>query len=113
MRAERLRRTKDIRVVRERGQQQSDRHFSIRAAANDRGVVRVAVASPRSIGGAVARNRARRRVREAIRVLLRERVSAPGTDIFVVARPPALDASADDLRAAVRRQLEAVLGSGR
>lgn len=57
------------------------------------------------------RNRARRRVREAIRVLLRERRAAPGTDIFVVTRPPALDAPPADLRGALARQLEGALGA--
>lgn len=110
MRAERLRRTKDIELVRAGGEVRSDRHFTLRARGNGLDVVRIAVASPRALGGAVRRNRARRRVREAIRVHLRERRAAPGTDLFVVARPPALDAPVETLRAAVARQLEAVLG---
>jgi len=109
MRAERLRRTRDIENVRAGGVARADAHFTMRALRNGRGVVRVAVAAPRSLGTAVRRSRARRRVREAIRVLLRERASAPGADIFVVARRPALDAPAAVLRAAVARELEAVL----
>jgi len=113
MRTERLRRTRDIELVREGGEMRSDRHFTLRARRNGLDVVRVAVASPRALGGAVRRNRARRRVREAIRVMLRSRTSAPGTDLLVVARGPALEVQHDTLRAAVERQLDAVLGASR
>jgi len=111
MRAERLRRTKDIELVRASGDVMSDRHFSIRCRRNDLDVVRVAVASPRSIGGAVMRNRARRRVREALRAVLQDRASAPGTDLFVVARRAALDAPYADLRGALARRLDVALGA--
>jgi len=110
MRAERLRRTKDIELVRSGGDVRSDRHFTLRARRNGLAVVRVAVASPRALGTSVRRNRARRRVREAIRTLLRERSAAPGTDLFVVARQPALDAPSKAHREAVARELDAVLG---
>lgn len=110
MRAERLRRTKDIEVVRAQGALTVDPHFTIRAKANGLGVVRVAVASPRAIGTAVRRNRARRRVREAIRMLLARRRAAPGTDLLVIARAGALTAAASALREAVASRLEDVLG---
>lgn len=110
MRVDRLRRTADIEIVRERGHQRIDRHFTLRSRANGRGVVRLAVTAPRSVGGSVRRNRTRRRVREAIRTQLRGRDAAPGTDLFVVARPAALDAPADALRAAVRRHIDDALG---
>ena len=110
MRSERLRRTRDIEIVRESGEMSSDRHFTMRTRPNELAVVRVAVASPRSVGNAVRRSRARRRLREAIRVLLRERSAAPGTDLLVVARASALDAPFVDLRASLARRLDAVLG---
>ncbi len=110
MRAERLRLTKDIELVRASGEQRSDRHFSVRARPNSFGTVRLAVAASRALGGAVRRNRARRRVREAVRSHLRERTSAPGTDLLVVARPAALKAAAAHLREAVARQIDPLLG---
>lgn len=113
MRAERLRRTKDIQLAREGGEVRSDRHFTLRARRNGLDTVRIAVASPRSLGGAVLRNRARRRVRETIRTLLLSRSAAPGTDLFVIARRPALDAPPDALRAALARQLDRVLSDPR
>jgi ribonuclease P protein component len=111
VRAERLRRTKDIELVREGGEMRADRLFTMRARPNGLDVVRVAVASPRSIGVATRRNRARRRVREAIRSLLQARRAARGTDLFVVARPQALDAPGEALRAALAKHLDAVLGA--
>ena len=110
MRAERLRRTRDIEIVRESGEMSSDRHFSMRARRNELTVVRVAVASPRSVGNAVQRSRARRRVREAMRLLLRERAAAPGTDLLVVTRATAVDAPFGEIREALARRLDAVLG---
>ncbi len=111
MRAMRLRRTRDIELVRESGEMRSDPLFTMRTRRNGLAVVRLAVASPRSLGTAVRRSRARRRVREAIRQLLAARRDAPGTDLFVVARPSALEAPPDALRSAVARQLEAALGA--
>ena len=111
MRAERLRRTKDIQIVRETGEMRSDRHFTMRARRNGLEIVRVAVASPRSLGPAVRRSRARRRVREGIRVLLRDRSAAPGTDLLVVTRTTAADAPFPELTEALARHLGAVLGA--
>jgi ribonuclease P protein component len=107
----RLRRTKDIELVREGGEMRSDRLFTMRVRPNGLDVVRVAVASPRSVGVATLRNRARRRVREALRRLLQARRAARGTDLFVVARPPAVDAPAEAIRAALARALDAALGT--
>ena len=109
MRAERLRHTKDIEIVRESGEMSSDPHFTMRARRNGLASVRLAVSSPRSLGTAVRRSRARRRVREAVRAFLRERGSAPGTDLLVVARAPAVDAPFGHLRDAIARRLDAVL----
>ncbi|MBI2773061.1 MAG: ribonuclease P protein component [Chloroflexi bacterium] len=111
MRAERLRRTRDIELVRRSGDVRSDRHFTVRSRRNGLDVVRVAVASPRAVGGAVTRSRARRRVREAIRTQLLARSAAPGTDLLVVTRAPAVDAPAALLREAVSRHLDAVLAT--
>jgi len=109
MDAARLRRTRDIAAVRAMRPALSDRHLSARAIPNDLGVARIAVAVPREVGTAVLRNRARRRLREAVRVALRERAGA-GADIVLVARKPAISAPAHDLGASVRAALDAALG---
>jgi ribonuclease P protein component len=110
MHAARLRRGEDIARVRAEGVARNDKLFSLRALPTDRATVRVAVAASRAVGGAVQRNRARRRVREAVRLALAVRPSPrTGADIVVTVRPAALDAAPADVRGAVERQLDAVL----
>ena len=88
----------------------NDTLFSLRALSTDGPTVRVAVAASRAVGGAVQRNRARRRVREAVRTVLAARPDpASGADLVVTVRKAALDAPAALVRGAVARQLEALL----
>jgi len=87
----------------------NDTLFSLRALSTDGSTVRLAVAASRGVGGAIQRNRARRRVREAIRVALAARPDGRnGIDLVVIARKAALDAPAADVRSAVERQLASV-----
>lgn len=111
MHAARLRRGEDIARVRAEGIARNDKLFSLRALKNDELSVRVAVSSSRGVGGAVKRNRARRRIREAVRIALRDRGPArgPGMDLVWLARPAALLASARDVRSAVERELGRLL----
>jgi ribonuclease P protein component len=110
MHAARLRRGEDIARVRAEGVARNDKLFSLRALSSDQPTVRVAVAASRAVGGAVKRNRARRRVREALRVALGARLSVTmGADLVLMARPAALDAPAADLRGAIVRELDRVL----
>ena len=62
---------------------------------NDLPVARLGVAATRKLGGAVIRNRAKRRVREAFR----RNKPAPGVDVVVVPRPELLNAPFDELAA--------------
>ena len=110
MHAARLRRGEDIARVRADGVARNDKLFSLRALPSDEPTVRVAVASSRAVGNAVKRNRARRRVREAVRVVLADRgTTHAGTDLLLIVRPAALDAAAAELRGAVARHLDSVL----
>jgi ribonuclease P protein component len=110
MHAARLRRGEDIARVRAEGVARNDTLFSLRALSTDGPTVRVAVAASRAVGGAVQRNRARRRVREAVRTVLAARPDpASGADLVVTVRKAALDAPAALVRGAVARQLEALL----
>jgi ribonuclease P protein component len=110
MHAARLRRGEDIARVRADGIARNDKLFSLRALPTEVPTVRVAVAASRAVGGAVPRNRARRRVREAVRMALAAR-PAPGTgaDLLLIARPAALGAPTADLRGAIERHLGSVL----
>src|SRR5690348_16240901 len=110
MRAARLRRGEDIARVRNEGTSRNGTLFSLRALATDRRAIRVAVAASRAVGGAVERNRARRRVREALRVALLPRQMRSGADLVLMARPGALSATAAELRESIERDLDVVLG---
>jgi ribonuclease P protein component len=91
----RLRRRGEF-VAAARGAKQGGRAFLLQAIRR-RGLDEAAAASEvgigitvtRKIGGAVVRNRARRRLREALRQLL-PGPAKPGHDYVVVARPAAL-----------------------
>ena len=51
---------------------------------------RFGLSTGRKLGGAVVRNRVRRRLREALRVM--EPSFQPGWDVLIIARPPVVDA---------------------
>ena len=110
MHAARLRRGEDIARVRAEGVARNDRLFSLRALTSDGSTVRVAVSASRAVGNAVHRNRARRRIREAIRTSLQGRQTATGMDLMLLARPASLVATAAELRGAIDRELGRVLG---
>ena len=71
-----------------------------RFLANDLGLTRFGFSTGRRLGGAVARNRVRRRLREIVRALVAE--VRPGWDILLIARPGAEKATYPELRDAVR-----------
>ena len=109
MHAARLRRGEDIARVRAEGVARNDTLFSLRALPTDGSTVRVAVAASRAVGGSVQRNRARRRVREAVRTVLAARPDpTSGLDLVVTVRKAAIDAPTSLVRGAVERQLGAV-----
>lgn len=64
---------------------------------------RVGVTVGRGVGGAVVRNRVRRRIREAVRV--RYDCVAPGWDLVFVARGASAEAGGDELARAVETLL--------
>ena len=91
IRAARLRRSRDIAAVQKTGRAIRRSAFVARVRPSDLRGIRIAVTASRSIGNAVVRNRARRRVREAFR---RELAAATGTgiDVLVAVRPEAVAA---------------------
>lgn len=72
----------------------------------DRAPGRATVVSGRKLGGAVVRNRARRRLSEALRQA--ERPVPEGLDLVLVARPMLLEAEARELALEVEHVLERV-----
>lgn len=101
----RLRKTKDVRRVRQIGVSRGDRMFLVSAAASPTGRSRLAVSTPASLGGAVVRNRARRRARAAFAPLLDELARA--SDLLVGVREGAVGAPFADLQGSAREVLRA------
>lgn len=87
-RLERLRRADDYHRVYRQGYRAVGRAGVAYVMPNPCGVTRVGVQVSRRLGPAVRRNRARRRVREALRALA-ERLTV-GVDVVIVPRPAAL-----------------------
>ena len=91
--------------------------FSMHAFPNDLDTARLGLSVSKKVGNAVKRNTVRRRLREAFYELL------PGipehVDLVISARPAAVEASFEDLKAELARSLEktgdkmARMGTGR
>ncbi|MEO7869340.1 MAG: ribonuclease P protein component, partial [Candidatus Limnocylindria bacterium] len=98
-----LRRKADFDAIGRQGTARSNRLLVLRSLRTAGSVTRVGLSTSRSLGGAVQRNRVRRRLRE----LLREQIGVVGTgwDLLLVARPEATKASYVELREAVRSLL--------
>jgi ribonuclease P protein component len=106
--AARLRRDADIAAVWSEGMKVQHSMFALRARPNGLAVIRVAVGAPRSLGRAVARNRSRRRLREAFRIAIRDLARAPGCDVVIVARSQTAAAPFTDLRKAAATALDSL-----
>ncbi len=99
MRAARLRRSSDIARVRAEGRALRRPGFVARVRPGEGSDIRLAVVAPGQIGGSVARNRVRRRVREAFRRALVDESPGAGADVFVTARREAAMADFRTLQA--------------
>ncbi len=106
---ERIRRRVDFQQVYERGVRQHGRYCTVFILPNTLGYGRLGIAATRKMGGAVARNRAKRLIRDIFR---RTRL-APGYDVVVVPKREAIDASLTVLEADYRTTLERRLRASR
>jgi ribonuclease P protein component len=104
-----LRTREDFADVSAKGRTRADRLMVVRYAPNGRDHDRYGISTGRRLGGSVRRNRVRRRLREILRCLPNE--TGHGWDILIVVRPPAVDATYDDLSAATDRLLGLVRDS--
>ncbi len=85
----RLARRQDFTRVYRLGRSSANRQFVIYAMANKRNEkIRVGVSTSKKLGGAVVRNRLRRRVKEIVRLHIDE--IARGFDLIVIVRNPAV-----------------------
>jgi ribonuclease P protein component len=94
---QRLRRRKDFAAAYRTGRVQSDRLLVLRVSSNGSNVTRFGFVAGKVVGGAVVRNKIKRRLREAARMT----GAAAGFDIVIGARKPSAAASYPELREAL------------
>lgn len=99
----RLRRASDIQRVRQSGRSYAHPLLVLVARRSDSPGPRLAVSAGRSVGGAVLRNRARRRLRAAVHPWLAG--LRGGWDLLVIARPGLGRARWEEVQGAVRALL--------
>ncbi|NPA93588.1 MAG: ribonuclease P protein component [Chloroflexi bacterium] len=95
----RLRKNADFQRVRREGRAYAHPLVVLIVAPNELAQVRVGVAAGRSVGKAVQRNKAKRRLREIMRPLIPQ--IAPGHDLMLIARKPMIEADFAEVRRAV------------
>ena len=100
-----LRRRADFEAIGRRGTARSTPLLVLRWLRTERDDTRIGLSTPRTLGGAVQRNRVRRRLRALLRERLGTRIG-PGWDLLLIARPAASEASQADLASALDALLE-------
>lgn len=108
---ERLTKRKDFEIVYRKGRAWANNLLVLRALPNELGSSRYGFAAGKRLGGAVVRNRVKRRLREGARL-------APikdGWDIVLIARQHAVDTDYHTLKRALEELLARaqLLGNGR
>jgi ribonuclease P protein component len=100
----RLTSNEDFRRVRRTGKSYAHPLLILITAPDQPDACRIGVAASKRVGGAVQRNRARRRLRHAIRPHLSRIL--PGRDVLLIARPALVDADWPAVQAAVAELLK-------
>jgi ribonuclease P protein component len=98
-----LSRPQDFTAIQGSGTSRSHPLLIARFLRTDLETTRFGLSTGRKLGGAVVRNRIRRRLREALRVMAPS--FQPGWDVLFIARPAIVEADHDALVGAVRRLL--------
>jgi ribonuclease P protein component len=104
-RVERIRRRAEYQRVYERGVKVHGKYLTLFTLANNLAVGRLGIAATKKLGGAVARNKAKRLIRE----VFRHNKLAPGFDVVIVPKRELLEASHTALETEFRRTLERCL----
>jgi ribonuclease P protein component len=107
---ERLRLRQDFQRLSSQGRKYATRSMVILAMSNSvdlsSDVCRIGFTTTRKLGGAVVRNRIRRRLREAARMVFSQ-LAKPGYDYVIIARPSALTCAfsilQDEMRLALHK----------
>ena len=97
-----MRKVADFAAVWSEGRSRVDRLFVVRVRPNGLGLTRFGFSVSKRIGNAVARNRVKRRLREAMRAVSVE----AGFDIVIVARNGAAEAEFSRIERSIRKLLQ-------
>jgi ribonuclease P protein component len=112
----RVRRRSEYQQVFERGSRVQSRFFTFVLVPNGGSLPRLGLVASRKFGGAVARNRAKRLIREMFRQEL-PRASGFGADLVVIPKTGLLGASsravAEDFQSAWRRAVDRIAAHAR
>ena len=98
-----LSRPQDFAAIQSNGTSRSHPLLIARFLRTDLETTRFGLSTGRRLGGAVVRNRVRRRLREVLRVMAPS--FQPGWDVLIIARPALVEADHDALVGAVHRTL--------
>jgi ribonuclease P protein component len=93
----------DFAAIQGDGTSKSHALFTARFRRTDLDTTRFGLSTGRRLGGAVVRNRVRRRIREVLRVMAPS--FQPGWDVLIIARPAIVEADHDALVGALQRTL--------
>ncbi len=104
-RSNRLKKSSDFQRVRKTGKAQAHPFFVLIYAPNSSSQTHIGVVASRSLGNAVKRNRAKRRLRASIQLYLSN--LTPGFDIILIARKPLLNAQFELLSKSLENALRA------
>ena len=94
---------KDFRAFQGDGAVRSHPLLVARFLRTDLKTTRIGLSTGKRLGGAVVRNRVRRRLREVLRAMAP--AFQPGWDVMIIARPTTVDASHDEMVEVVGRLL--------
>jgi ribonuclease P protein component len=99
-----LSRPQDFAAIQREGFTRSTPLLTARVRRTGLDQTRFGFSTSRALGGAVVRNRVRRRLREALRVMAPS--FQPGWDVLIIARPALVTADHEALVGTLRRTLE-------
>ena len=99
-----LSRPQDFAALQGAGTIRSHPLFSARFLRTDLETTRFGLSTGRKLGGAVVRNRVRRRLREVLRAMAPS--FQPGWDVLIIARPAIIESDHEALVGALRRLLQ-------
>ena len=94
---------RDFAALQRDGTTRSHALLTVRIRRTDLETTRFGLSTGHRLGGAVVRNRVRRRLREVLRVMAPS--FQPGWDVLIIARPAIVEADHDELVGALERTL--------